>query len=53
MQVDDMIFVSVHDHVVEPPDLFEGRVPAKYADRADRVVRNERDGVGEFDAATA
>ena len=42
MQVDDMIFVSVDDHVVEPPDLFEGRVPAKYADQAPRVVRNDR-----------
>ncbi len=42
MRVDDMIFVSVDDHVVEPPDLFDGRMPAKYADRAPRVVRNER-----------
>jgi predicted TIM-barrel fold metal-dependent hydrolase len=50
MQVDDMIFVSVDDHVVEPPDLFEGRVPAQYADRAPRVVRNERgDDVWVFD----
>jgi hypothetical protein len=54
MQVDAMIFVSVDDHVVEPPDLFEGRVPVTYADRAPCVVRNERDDdVWAFDGATA
>jgi predicted TIM-barrel fold metal-dependent hydrolase len=30
--------ISVDDHLVEPPDVFEGRVPAKFADRAPRVV---------------
>ena len=34
MNVEDMIFVSVDDHVVEPPDMFEGRLPAKYVDKA-------------------
>jgi predicted TIM-barrel fold metal-dependent hydrolase len=53
MRVDDMIFVSVDDHVVEPPDLFEGRVPAKYADAAPRVAHNERgDDVWVFDGNT-
>jgi predicted TIM-barrel fold metal-dependent hydrolase len=32
------LIVSVDDHVVEPPHLFEGRLPAKYAERAPRVV---------------
>src|SRR2546423_11555864 len=41
MHVDEMIFVSVDDHVVEPPNLFDGRLPAKYAEEAPRVVRNE------------
>jgi predicted TIM-barrel fold metal-dependent hydrolase len=41
MRVEDMIFISVDDHVVEPPDVFEGRVPAKYADAAPRVVRTD------------
>jgi len=50
MNVDDMIFVSVDDHVVEPPDMFDGRVPAKYADLAPKIVRNSRgDDVWEFD----
>ena len=46
MQVDDLILVSVDDHVVEPPDLFEGRA-VKKADRAarrsSRSIENGRD----------
>lgn len=30
--------VSVDDHLIEPPDLFEGRMPASLADRAPRIV---------------
>ncbi|MHB1890766.1 MAG: amidohydrolase family protein [Acidimicrobiales bacterium] len=41
MQAEDLVLVSVDDHVVEPPDLFEGRVPARYRDRAPKVVRKE------------
>ena len=40
MRFEDMVFISVDDHVVEPPDMFEGRLPAKYADQAPKVVRN-------------
>lgn len=41
--------ISVDDHVVEPPDLWTSRLPAKMQDRAPRVVRdrasvNWRDG---------
>jgi predicted TIM-barrel fold metal-dependent hydrolase len=38
MELQDMILVSVDDHVVEPPDMWDGRVPKKYADRAPRLV---------------
>ena len=31
------MIVSVDDHLVEPADLFEGRVPAALADRAPRI----------------
>jgi predicted TIM-barrel fold metal-dependent hydrolase len=53
MQVEDMIFISVDDHVVEPPRMFEGRLPAKYADQAPRVVHTD-DGndVWTFNGAT-
>ena len=42
MNADDLILISVDDHLVEPPNLFEGRVPAKYADDAPRVVRTSK-----------
>jgi hypothetical protein len=41
MQAEDLILVSVDDHVVEPPDLFEGRLPAKYADLAPKFVHKD------------
>jgi predicted TIM-barrel fold metal-dependent hydrolase len=41
MQLDDLVLVSVDDHVVEPPDLFEGRLPQKYVDVAPKLVRKE------------
>jgi predicted TIM-barrel fold metal-dependent hydrolase len=33
--------ISVDDHLIEPPDLFEGRMPASLVDRAPRVVEFE------------
>ncbi len=35
--------ISVDDHLIEPPDLFEGRVPRHLADRAPRIIE-EPDG---------
>jgi len=39
MNMNDMILISVDDHIVEPPDLFEGRTPKKLADRFPKVVK--------------
>ena len=39
----DLVLVSVDDHVVEPPDLFEGRLPARYREAAPRI-RHAEDG---------
>ena len=36
-----MVLVSVDDHVVEPPHLFEGRLPAKYADLAPKFITRD------------
>jgi predicted TIM-barrel fold metal-dependent hydrolase len=33
--------ISVDDHVVEPPHLFEGRVARRFADRAPKVIERE------------
>ena len=41
MQLDDLILVSVDDHVVEPPDVFEHHLPEKYRDIAPRVEHRE------------
>jgi predicted TIM-barrel fold metal-dependent hydrolase len=34
-------FISVDDHLMEPPHAFEGRMPQKFAERAPRVVETE------------
>src|SRR5579859_3620026 len=39
MRVDDMIIVSIDDHLIEPPDMFDQHVPAKYADQAPKLLR--------------
>jgi predicted TIM-barrel fold metal-dependent hydrolase len=41
--VEDLTLISVDDHVVEPPDLFEGHLPDRYKAHAPRVI-NKDDG---------
>ena len=41
MKVDDLILVDVDEHVIEPPHLFEGRLPAKYQDKAPRLITRD------------
>jgi predicted TIM-barrel fold metal-dependent hydrolase len=41
MNSDDLILVSVDDHVVEPPDMFEGHIPDRYRDQAPKVVTKD------------
>jgi predicted TIM-barrel fold metal-dependent hydrolase len=48
VRVEDMILVSIDDHVIEPADMFDGHVPAKYADRAPKVVVGD-DGVEKWE----
>ncbi len=43
MRLEDMIMISVDDHVVEPADMFERHAPAAYKDRCPRV-RRKKDG---------
>ncbi|OMB92675.1 amidohydrolase family protein [Mycobacterium colombiense] len=42
MKVDDLILVSIDDHVVEPPDMFLRHVPTKYRDEAPVVVTDDK-----------
>jgi predicted TIM-barrel fold metal-dependent hydrolase len=41
LEVDDLILVSVDDHLIEPPDLFVNHLDARYLDRAPKLVRND------------
>ncbi len=38
MSPDDMILISVDDHICEPADMFDGHVPERYKELAPRVV---------------
>ena len=41
MRTEDMILVSVDDHVIEPRGMFDGLLPAKYQDKAPKLVRQD------------
>ncbi|MGH9185946.1 MAG: amidohydrolase family protein [Acidimicrobiales bacterium] len=41
MNIDDLILISVDDHVVEPPDMFKGHLADQYLDRAPRIVTKD------------
>ena len=43
MRMEDLVLVSVDDHVVEPPDMFDRHLPEKYRSRAPRVI-HKKDG---------
>lgn len=40
-----LVLVSIDDHLIEPPDVFDGRVPSKLRDAAPQVVRRPFEGV--------
>ena len=42
MKADDMILISVDDHIAEPADMFDAHVPTKYRHLAPRVETGER-----------
>jgi predicted TIM-barrel fold metal-dependent hydrolase len=41
MQLDDLILVSVDDHVVEPPGMWKDHLPSKYIDEAPKLVTKD------------
>jgi hypothetical protein len=41
MNIDGLVLVSVDDHVVEPPHMFDDRLPAKFADLAPKLVTRD------------
>ena len=38
---DDLLLISVDDHLIEPPDLFVNHLPAPLLERAPKLVRND------------
>ena len=39
MQYEDMILISIDDHIIEPGNMFDRHTPAKYKDLAPKLVR--------------
>jgi predicted TIM-barrel fold metal-dependent hydrolase len=46
MNAEDLVLISIDDHVIEPPDMFERHLPAKYRDQGPRIV--QVDGVDQW-----
>ncbi|WP_330255698.1 amidohydrolase [Nocardia sp. NBC_00565] len=42
MNIDDMILVSIDDHVVEPADMFDRHTPKKYAEHIPQLITNDQ-----------
>ena len=38
MELEDLILVSVDDHIIEPPDIFENHLPKRWLERAPRLA---------------
>jgi len=45
VKLDDMILVSVDDHVIEPPTVFDHHMPERWAVRAPRLVFDANSGM--------
>src|SRR3954470_24802752 len=41
MELDDLVLVSVDDHVVEPPDLFANHLPERWREGAPRLIEKD------------
>ena len=48
MQIEDMVLVSIDDHVIEPANMFERHIPAKYRDDAPTYVHDTVTGNGHW-----
>jgi len=41
MNVEDLVLVSVDDHIIEPREMFDAQIPERYRDRAPRVLSDD------------
>ena len=53
MDLEDLILVSVDDHIVEPPGMFEGRLPSRFQNLAPNVVHVDGIDYWDFDGKRA
>ena len=42
MHVDDMIILSIDDHLIEPPDMFDRHVPTSLRRSGPKLLRRRR-----------
>jgi len=53
MKLEDMVLVSVDDHLCEPPDMFDKHLPARWKAEAPKIIRTEAgDDVWTFNGQT-
>ena len=48
MKCEDMILISVDDHIVEPPDMFKNHLTAEWKDKAPKIIKVNGMDVWEF-----
>jgi len=41
VNIDDLVLVSIDDHVIEPRDMFDAHVPERFAAQAPRIVNED------------
>jgi predicted TIM-barrel fold metal-dependent hydrolase len=41
MNIEDLVLVSVDDHIIAPREMFDGHIPERYRDRAPRVLTDD------------
>jgi predicted TIM-barrel fold metal-dependent hydrolase len=41
MNAEELIMISVDDHVVDPPDMFDSHIPAKYSSAAPKIIKKK------------
>jgi predicted TIM-barrel fold metal-dependent hydrolase len=52
MKLEDMILISVDDHIVEPPDMFKNHLTAEWQDKAPKLVKLNGTDVWQFNGQT-
>jgi predicted TIM-barrel fold metal-dependent hydrolase len=49
MNIEDMILVSIDDHIIEPADMFDRHMPDKYRGQAPKYIHGGQDGIDHWE----